>query len=93
MQAYAQQDWQTCAAAARIGLEISKADVAYTCDPEVWGPKLHDLAAMSAYHLGHLDEARQWAAAALALAPDDQRLAANVEFLDRADEISEQGSG
>jgi hypothetical protein len=63
-----------------MALEIKDKQLVYTCDPEVWGSKPHDLAAISAYNLGLREEAIRHGQAAADLSPDDERLARNLEY-------------
>jgi hypothetical protein len=62
------------------GLKIKDKALVYTCDPTVWGYGLHDLASVSAWHLGLRDIATEQAKLAVDLAPDDQRLRKNLEY-------------
>ena len=50
-------------------------------DPEVWGAKPHDLAAIGAWNLGLYEVALNHAKKALALDPDEFRLRENVKFM------------
>jgi len=54
----------------------------YTMNPEVWGAQPWDLGSISAWHLGLKEEATQLLAEAIKLAPDDQRLRNNMQFMD-----------
>lgn len=76
--AYRRADWQESLYAAEKALAIREKALVYTCDPEVWGPLAHDYAAIAAWNLGQLDLAQRRAAEALALGPDDPRLADNL---------------
>lgn len=77
---YKQQNWQECLNAANKALEIKNKELVYTMDPEVWGSKPHDLAAISAHHLGLKEEAIRQGEIAVSLEPNDQRLINNLEF-------------
>lgn len=81
MQSYRISDWHTCYHAALSGLNIANKALVYTCDPSVWGSKLHDLAAISAYRLGLYDEAIIHAQNAVEHEPDNPRLKANLELM------------
>lgn len=81
MQAYRLSDWHTCYHAALSGLLITNKALVYTCDPSVWGAKLHDLAAIAAYRLGLFDQAIIHAQNAVEHEPDDPRLQANLELI------------
>lgn len=77
---YRQSRWPECYAAALRGLAITNREAVYTVDPEVWGHKLHDLAAISAWNMGLIDEARKHGAMALELSPNDARLIENMRW-------------
>ncbi len=68
------------------GLAITNREWVYTVDPEVWGPKLHDLAAVSAWHMGLHDIAKEQARIAAEMGPDDPRLQANWAFFQTANQ-------
>ena len=50
------------------------------CDPAVWGDWPHDLAAISAHHLGMRDAAIRHGEAAVELSPTNKRLADNLNY-------------
>lgn len=77
---YMEESWANCYDAAMTALKITDREHVYTCDPAVWGALPHDLASVSAWHLGKRDEALRHATAAAALDPTDARLAANVDY-------------
>jgi glycosyltransferase involved in cell wall biosynthesis len=81
MQAYRLNDWDTCHHAAKSGLKITYKALVYTCDPSVWGAKLHDMAAISAYHLGLQEDAVIEAQNAVSHEPDNERLKSNLELI------------
>jgi glycosyltransferase involved in cell wall biosynthesis len=81
MFAYMKSNWVECYSAAKSSLEIKNKALVYTMDPEVWGAKPWDLASISAWHLGLKDEAFVLLAKAIELAPDDQRLRNNMQFM------------
>jgi len=78
---YRQQRWEECFAATKRALRITNREMVYTVDPEVWGAQPHDLASISAWHLGLKDVAIQQAKIAVELAPNDLRLRANLDFM------------
>ena len=84
MLTYRQARWAECFAFSMRALEITNRELVYTCDPLVWGYWAHDLASISAWNLGIKDIAKEQAAQALALAPDDARLKANLDFIETA---------
>jgi len=77
---YRQQRWEECFAYAVRTLRITDRAAVYTCDPAVWGSQAHDLAAISAWHLGLKDLAVKQGQIACDMEPHDGRLAANLRF-------------
>jgi glycosyltransferase involved in cell wall biosynthesis len=77
---YKHHRWVECHANAMIGLGISYNEPVHTSDPSVWGWKLHDLAAISAHYLGMTETAVQQGQIAVNLAPNDERLCANLRY-------------
>ena len=77
---YRQSRWEECFAYAMRTLRITDREKVYTCDPEVWGHKAHDLAAISAWNLGLKDIAAQQGKIAAELAPFDDRLQSNLAY-------------
>jgi Flp pilus assembly protein TadD len=67
-----------------MALEIKDKELVYTCDPEVWGSKPYDLAAISAHNLGLKEEAVRYGQAAAELSPNDERLKNNLAFYKQA---------
>ena len=78
---YRQNRWAECFAASTRALQITDRELVYTCDPAVWGAWPHDLASISAWHLGLKDLALEQAKKASALEPDDLRLKGNLEYI------------
>ena len=81
--------WEECFAFASRALRITDRQQVYTVDPEVWGFQPHDLAAVSAWHLGLKDMALTQAKLALEHSPDDIRLQNNVKFMSGTEPIEE----
>ena len=79
--AYRQHQWAECYGAATSALAITDKELVYTVDPEVWGAKPHDLAAIAAYHLGLKDAAILHAENALKYDPENERLKSNLELI------------
>ena len=77
---YQRHLWAECYGAAMSALAIKDKQLVYTCDPEVWGAKPHDLAALAAFNLGLKDVAIEQGSIAVTLDPNDARLAANMNF-------------
>jgi hypothetical protein len=86
---YRQSRWEECFAASMRALKIRDKQLVYTCDPAVWGYWAHDLASISAWHLGLKDIALEQAKIAAKMEPNDLRLKANLEYILNA--IQEQG--
>jgi glycosyltransferase involved in cell wall biosynthesis len=78
---YRQSRWAECFAASTRALQIVDKELVYTCDPAVWGAWPHDLASISAWHLGMKDVALEQAALAVKCDPDDLRLKGNLEYI------------
>jgi glycosyltransferase involved in cell wall biosynthesis len=75
---YAHSKWISCYAACSEALSITQGTNSYLDTADVWGPHLHDLAAISAWNMGLKSESEAHAQAAVNLAPDDQRLQNNL---------------
>jgi len=78
---YRQRRWEECFAASMRALRIKDKQLVYTCDPAVWGHWPHDLASISAWHLGLKDIALREAEIAVELTPDDVRLQGNLKYI------------
>jgi glycosyltransferase involved in cell wall biosynthesis len=81
MLTYRQRRWEETFAFSMRALKIRDKQLVYTCDPAVWGHWAHDLASISAWHLGMKDIAIEQARLACEKSPDDQRLALNLKFV------------
>lgn len=81
--AYQRQQWAECYGAAMSALAIKNRELVYTVDPEVWGALPHDYASIAAWHLGLKDQAIAQAKLALQFSPDDVRIAANLEMMEK----------
>lgn len=78
MECHRRKSWMECHMASAKALEITHRELVYTVDPSWWGYKLHDLYALSAYHLGRYQIAIEHGLKACELAPDDERLKQNM---------------
>ena len=78
---YRQSRWEECYAYAMRALRITDRAMVYTCDPAVWGAQAHDLASISAWHLGLRDISIEQARLAVEKEPDNERLEANLAFV------------
>lgn len=81
--AYQRQQWAECYGAAMSALAIKNRELVYTVDPEVWGALPHDYASIAAWNLGLKDQAIAQAKLALQFSPDDVRIAANLEMMEK----------
>jgi tetratricopeptide (TPR) repeat protein len=79
---YQQHRWPECYAAANRALQIVNRQFVYTVDPAVWGAQPHDLASISAWHMGLRDVALEQARIAVEKEPDDERLQNNLRFIE-----------
>jgi hypothetical protein len=78
---YEASDWAGCYAAANKALMIKRGPTAAFNDPRAISAHPHDLASFAASRLGQHATALKHAEDALALSPDDERLARNVAAL------------
>jgi glycosyltransferase involved in cell wall biosynthesis len=81
---YLSHRWEECFAYAMRALRITDRLKVYTCDPKVWGAMPHDLASISAWHLGLHDKSVEQAKIACELEPDDARLQSNLAWIQDA---------
>ena len=79
---YKQMRWAECFAYSMRALGITNRELVYTCDPAVWGHWAHDLASISAWHLGLKDLALEQSKLAIACSPEDPRLLANLAWFE-----------
>jgi tetratricopeptide (TPR) repeat protein len=77
---YAKQDWQRCYDSAKKSLEISDKPLDYLCEEFAWGELPYDLVSISAYHLGNVKEAIDYAKKALEIDSNNERLINNLKF-------------
>lgn len=75
---YSQQQWLECYYASKQAVSIVDKQLVYTCDPEVWTGKPHDLLALSSYNLGYFAEAIHHGKLAVELSPHDSRMKDNL---------------
>ena len=81
MLAFRECRWEECFAFSMRALRIKDRLKVYTCDPVVWGSQAHDLASISAWHLGMTDICIEQAQIAVDLEPENERLKANLDFV------------
>jgi hypothetical protein len=82
--AYHRKDWDECYYSAHQALKIKDKQLVYTCDPEVWGYKVHDLLSLAAYYKGNKQEALEHAIVAHEMAPEISRLKDNVTLIQQS---------
>lgn len=82
---YMQHRWEECFAYSMRCLKVENKELVYTVDPEVWGSKPHDLAALSAWHLGMKKIAKEQGLLAIEKNPDDLRLKDNLVYYQSGD--------
>jgi tetratricopeptide (TPR) repeat protein len=82
---YRQNRWPECYAAANRALQITNREFVYTVDPAGWGAQPHDLASISAWHMGLKDVALKQARLAVEKEPDDERLQSNLRYINGTD--------
>lgn len=89
---YEQGMWEWCYAAASAALAITEKPLEYLVEGWAWGAHPHDMAAIAAYNLGHLDVALAHAEDAVACDPDDERLQMNRDLISVAMGCKEDGA-
>lgn len=77
---YEQLDWPRCYFAAKRTIQTTTHRNDWPVEPSAWGAEPFDLLALSAYQLGHFNEAIRYGADALALDPTDERLKQNLSW-------------
>ena len=79
--AYRRKDWNECLSASVNILELPRS-VHYCYEAAIWDWKAYDLAAVSAFNLGHYKEALSFAQeAAKANGPEQERILKNIKFM------------
>ncbi len=76
---YVKSDWNRCLFYAKGALETKDKPLDYLCEEFAWGSLPHDLAAIAAYNLGHIDEAIHQTELAM-LTNNDPRLVWNLNY-------------
>lgn len=75
---FRQQRWRDCANCLSRALDIKKRPLSYISEPEAWGALPWDLISVAWWNLGQAVYARNCAARALELAPEDERIRNNL---------------
>ena len=77
---YKDKNWTECYQYATEAIAINDKPLDYLCEEFAWGALPYDLAALSAYHLGKISDAIDFAKKAVSLDPNDERLINNLKF-------------
>jgi len=72
------QAWALSLAAALRALEVTDQPLEYLCEPDAWGAKPHDLAAIAAHWMGNGELARFHGGKAVEFEPTNERLVGNL---------------
>lgn len=78
---YRLEDWCGVAWCAERALRITGRPRTYITEAESWGALPYDLGSLGYYYMGLKDKAAGFARKALELAPDDERIRKNLEFM------------
>jgi len=74
------EQWEKCFITSMRALRINTKNLSELNQFSAWSSQPHDLAALSAYHLGNMKVAIAQGRMALSFDPDDQRLRKNLEW-------------
>jgi tetratricopeptide (TPR) repeat protein len=72
--------WEAATGPLKKAVAVEEKPLDYLCEEFAWGGLPYDLLAVCLYNLGAKAEAYRYGSIALDLAPDDERLARNMEF-------------
>jgi glycosyltransferase involved in cell wall biosynthesis len=86
--AYLIKDWELCYAQSTDALKIKEKPLDYLCEDFAWKDLPHDLASISAWNLGRVDEAIEQVILAINHNPTDDRLKKNLEFYNKDSGLS-----
>lgn len=78
---YREKNWPLVYAMVQKGLSITQKSGSYLLQTENWGSMLYDYGAISAYHLGLYEKAREYALQACEQNPTDTRLRSNLALI------------
>jgi len=73
-------EWNECLCAATSALKIKERPMEYLSEAFAWGSLPHDLAAVSAYHMGYFYQAKYHGVEAIVLSPTDERIVNNYKI-------------
>ena len=81
---YHKQEWELCMGNINRLLGITERPMDYISEAVAWDGTPYDVGAVAAYHCGFVGLSVEWTKKALEYNPDDERLKANLEFLEAA---------
>ena len=81
---YDLQNWPGVVYLANCALAITERPASYITEAFAWGALPYDYLGIALWHLGQADAAAEAARRAVALAPEDERLRANLAIFERA---------
>ena len=73
-------DWTNTYKYSKLAVLIKEKPLDYLCEEFAWGSLAYDLAAISAYNLGNLNEAIEYTKQAITLDPDNKRFLTNLSY-------------
>lgn len=79
---YVQSDWPMAYAMVKTALAITRRTGSYLTEIECWGYAFYDLGAISAFRMGLFEESRDFAARALEMEPENERLQSNLKLIE-----------
>lgn len=89
--AYELADWPVCFCMAEQALKIKEKSPTYVNMGYAWDYTPDDLASIASYRLGMFERSLAHAKAALAFAPNDQRLQSNLDIIERVQKSRQKG--
>jgi glycosyltransferase involved in cell wall biosynthesis len=87
--AYLTKDWDLCYTQSLEALAIKEKPLDYLCEEFAWKDLPHDLASISAWNLGKIQEAIDQVLLAISHNPNDSRLSDNLEFYNKHGRFTE----
>lgn len=78
---YENKAWAKCLNYCKKALAIKEKPLEYLCEEEAWGWLPYDLASISSWHLGFLEDSLNYELEAIKHIPNDQRIKDNLAFL------------
>lgn len=77
---YEEQNWAKCLEYAKKALDIEEKPLDFLCEAFAWGYLPWDLAAISSYYIGDIENALIYGTKALELEPQNERLRGNMAY-------------